>query len=232
MCKPPNPPEEMVAGSQKGTRLGDRLVVAVLELSEQDREYGLPEFIHLTDVLAASVVPMLAEAVTQAGVESTPRPSRSPMSDKAAEVSLTYLLGELTLGDRDPDEVIALVTRTAEAWGQAQRETNKKHKPRIDVTLQLPVMPSFTISDDGGIGEKGCLTLLITTTRDTELTVCFDGHYKQPLTDLGEAITRAGGVKATGELSFGRTVFNDVLVECGHFLEADTIEPWSPGEAK
>ena len=102
-------------------------------------------------------------------------------------------------------------------------------KGQIAVTLFLPVQPEFTINDDAP-DPKGCLTMIIKTTEDTEFAICFDGHYEQPLTELGEAITKAGGVRATGNLGIGRSVFGGELAECGHYLEADSIEPWVPGD--
>ena len=76
-------------------------------------------------------------------------------------------------------------------------------EPRLDVTLQSPVKPEFLISEDGGRTDKGCVTLVIVT-EETEINVCFDSHDREYLDDLGKAITKAGGVKASGELGFGR----------------------------
>lgn len=83
------------------------------------------------------------------------------------------------------------------------RGTIISREGQIAVTLFLPVLPEFKIVDEGR-GDKGCLTLIIESTGDTEIGVCFDGHYELELTALGEAITKAGGIKAKGALGFGR----------------------------
>ena len=104
---------------------------------------------------------------------------------------------------------------------------------RIEVTITSRVLAEFQVEDAGGTSpdDKGCLTLIIKTTEDTEIDICFDGHYRQPLTELGEAVTKAGGIKATGTLDLTPERHTGEL-ECYHHMEADTGEPWSPGEAK
>ena len=102
----------------------------------------------------------------------------------------------------------------------------------IIIMLTARVRPEFQVEDAGGRSpdDKGCLTLIIQTT-ENDIHIAFDGHHTRPLTELGEAITKAGGIIATGKLGIGRSIFGGQLAECGHYLEASTIDPWNPGES-
>jgi hypothetical protein len=118
-----------------------------------------------------------------------------------------------------------LAGATMEPWNPAEEQ-------QLEVTLKSLVKPKFNIGDAGGPDDRGCLILEIQT-EENEITVCVDGHYQQPLTDLGESITQAGGVKATGYLRIARGHRDGELFECDHYLEAhaiDTAEPWTPAK--
>ena len=103
--------------------------------------------------------------------------------------------------------------------------------PSITATIKEPVLPAFQLRFDGEPKHgQGRLTLGIVTA-DNEINIGFDSDDHDYLTKLGNAITQAGGVMAWGELTWDRTERDGALSECNHFMEAETIAPWSPEEA-
>ena len=118
-----NPPEEIVPEEHEPSRLSDRAVVAVLELSEADCEkYRLPGIIHFPELFSAPVVPMLQWGVTKGGSELSPRPPSVPISKEVAQVCLEHLLDGMSVaGRREPAEAMAVMqvlVRLIRRWGQ------------------------------------------------------------------------------------------------------------------
>jgi len=119
-----NPPGEIVPAGQESSPLGESIIVVILELPEWGREYGLPSLMHISGLVAAGMVPMLADAIVHGEAELPAGPSPDRMSDKAAQVCLNYLLDQMSQGGRDPTEVMGVVVLAARLWGKAHGVTS------------------------------------------------------------------------------------------------------------
>lgn len=130
MINPSNPPEDNAPTQPEITRLSDRTVVMVLELSEKDWADGIPRFIHVSDPrLAAPIVPMLQWAITKGGEELGALPNGPPAQPLGLVGAMDGDDGPflVALGQREAVVVEPMIRLLAKGWENMVR--NPKEVP-------------------------------------------------------------------------------------------------------